>query len=52
MEIQRFNSGPISREVMEEWREEMPELINKIDDEDLKAAFEKTVARIWQQLIN
>jgi ubiquinone/menaquinone biosynthesis C-methylase UbiE len=52
MEIQRFNSGPISKEVMEEWKEEMPELINKIDDEDLKAAFEKAVARIWQEFID
>ena len=30
----------------------MPELIDKIDDEDLKAAFKKAVARIWQNFIN
>jgi SAM-dependent methyltransferase len=52
IEMQRFNAGPLSIEVMEEWKEEMPKLISKIDDEDLKVAFERTVARIWQKFIN
>jgi SAM-dependent methyltransferase len=52
IELQRFEGEPLSKEVMEEWKEEMPELIRKIDDEDLKAAFEKAVARIWQEFIN
>jgi ubiquinone/menaquinone biosynthesis C-methylase UbiE len=52
VELRRFEGEPLSREVMEEWKEEMPKLINKIDDEDLKAAFGKTTAKIWQKFIN
>jgi SAM-dependent methyltransferase len=49
IELQRFEGGPLSNEVMEEWKEVMPELVNKIGDEDLKAAFEKAIGKIWQQ---
>jgi len=48
-ELQRFESGSLSNEVMEEWKEIMPELVNKIGDEDLKAAFEKAIEKIWQE---
>jgi ubiquinone/menaquinone biosynthesis C-methylase UbiE len=49
IELQRFEDGPLSNEVMEEWKAIMPELINKIADEDLKAAFRKAIERIWQK---
>ena len=52
IELQRFEDGPLSSEVMEEWKEEMPDLVNKIADNDLKAAFEKVIERIWQKYIN
>jgi SAM-dependent methyltransferase len=50
-ELQRFEGGVPSREVMEEWREIMPELIAKIGDEDLKAAFSKTIEKVWQEFL-
>ena len=37
---------------MEEWKEVMPELVNKISDEDLKVAFKKAIERIWQKYAN
>jgi len=52
IELQRFEDGPLSSEVMEEWKEEMPDLVNKIADNDFKAAFEKAIERIWQKYIN
>ncbi len=52
IELQRFEGEPLSKEVMEEWREIMPDLISKIDDEDLRAAFQKAVEKIWQKFIN
>jgi len=52
IELQRFEDGLLSSEVMEEWKEEMPGLVNKIADNDLKAAFEKVIERIWQKYIN
>jgi ubiquinone/menaquinone biosynthesis C-methylase UbiE len=51
IELRRFHAGSLSKEVMEEWREEMPELIRKIDDDDLRAAFEKATAKVWQKFI-
>lgn len=48
IELQRFEGTSLSKEVMNEWREIMPEMINKIDDEDLKAAFLKATERIWK----
>lgn len=51
IELQRFEDGPLSNEVMEEWREVMPELVNKIADEELKAAFKKAIKRIWEKYI-
>ena len=47
-ELKKFEGGPLSEEAMNEWREVMPELINKIDDEDLKGAFQKATERIWR----
>ena len=52
IELQRFEGEPLSNEVMEEWKELMPELVNKISDENLKAAFKKAIGKIWQQYIN
>jgi len=52
IELQKFEDGPLSSEVMEEWKEEMPQLINKIRDDDLKAAFKKAIERIWQKYAN
>jgi SAM-dependent methyltransferase len=51
IELQRFEGESLSKEVMEEWKEIMPQLISKIDDTDLKAAFEKAIVRIWQKFI-
>ena len=47
IELQKFEGGRLSEEAMSEWREEMREMINRIDDEDLKAAFQKAAERIW-----
>jgi len=47
IELQKFEGGWLSEEDMSEWREEMREMINRIDDEDLKAAFQKAAERIW-----
>jgi len=52
IELQRFEAGPLSNEVMKEWKEMMPELVNKISDEDLKAAFKKAIERIWQKYMS
>lgn len=51
IELQRFEGGPLSNEVMEEWKEAMPELVNKITDENLKAAFRTAIERIWKKYI-
>jgi len=51
IELRRFHAGSLSKEVMEEWSEEMPELIRKIDDDDLRAAFEKATAKVWQKFM-
>jgi len=48
IELRKFEGAPLSEDVMSEWREVMPELINKIDDEDLKGAFRKATERIWR----
>jgi len=50
-ELQRFGGAPLSREVMEEWREIMPELIAKIRDGDLMTAFSKSVEKTWQEFL-
>ena len=47
IELQKFEGGRLSEEAMSEWREEMREMINRIDDEDLKAAFQKAAEKIW-----
>jgi len=52
IELQRFKGGALSKEVMEEWKEVMPELISQIADVDLRTAFEKATARIWQKFID
>lgn len=52
IEFQRFEDGTLEREVMEEWKEIMPELINKIAEKDLRTAFKKTTAKIWQKFLN
>lgn len=48
IELKRFKGGPLSEEAMNEWREVIPEMIEKIDDEDLKLAFQKATERIWK----
>jgi SAM-dependent methyltransferase len=48
IEFKRFEGGSLSKEAMNEWREEMPKLIDKLDDADLKVAFQKTTDRIWK----
>lgn len=48
-ELKKFEGGPLSEEAMNEWREEMPKLISKIDDEDLKRAFQRATDRIWKK---
>ena len=48
MELKKFEGGPLSEEAMNEWREVMPEMINEIDDEDLRVAFRKATERTWQ----
>jgi len=47
IELRRFEGGPLSKEAMNEWREEMQEMIGRIDDEDLKVAFKKATEKIW-----
>jgi ubiquinone/menaquinone biosynthesis C-methylase UbiE len=48
VESKRFEGGPLSKEAMNEWKEEMPELVNKIDDENLRMAFQKITEKIWK----
>jgi len=48
IELKKFEGGPLSEEAMNEWREEMSEMINKIGDEYLKVAFQKATERIWK----
>jgi len=48
IELRKFEGDPLSEEVMNEWREEMKKMIRRIDDEDLKAAFQKTTEKIWR----
>ena len=48
IESQKSKGGPLSKEAMNEWKEIMPEMINKIDDEDLRKAFQKATERIWR----
>jgi len=48
IELKKFGGGPLSTKAMNEWREVMPEMINKIVDEDLKVAFQKATERIWK----
>lgn len=48
IETRTFEGEPLAKEVMEEWREMMPELINKMEDEDVKNAFRKSVDKTWQ----
>lgn len=48
IELKIFVGGPLSTNAMNEWREVMPEMISKIDNEDLKTAFEKATERIWR----
>lgn len=52
IEWKRFEGPQLSEEAMNEWREEMPEMINGIDDKDLKEAFEKAVERIWEKYVS
>ncbi len=48
IELQKFEGDPLSEEAMNEWREEMPKIIDKIDDENLKVAFQKAIEGIWK----
>jgi ubiquinone/menaquinone biosynthesis C-methylase UbiE len=48
VELKKFEGGPLSEEAMNEWRQTMPEMIRKIDNEDLKVAFQKATERIWK----
>lgn len=49
IDLQKFEGGPLVEEAMNEWREEMPKMINEIDDEDLKMAFQRATERIWKK---
>ena len=48
IEVRKFEGEPLSKEAMNEWREEMREMIRRIGDEDLKAAFQKAAEKIWR----
>jgi len=48
IELRKFEGGFLSEDAMNEWREVMPKLITKIDDEDLEGAFRKATERIWR----
>lgn len=48
VELRRFEGGPLSEEAMAEWKEEMPKLIDKIADYNLKMAFQKVIGKIWK----
>lgn len=52
IEWKKFEGPPLSEEAMNEWREEMPEMINEIDDKDLNPAFENAIERIWKKFVN
>jgi len=48
VEWKKFDGPQLSEEVMIEWKEEMPKIIDNIGDEDLKASFKKAVGKIWE----
>ncbi|MFQ5818645.1 MAG: class I SAM-dependent methyltransferase [Candidatus Heimdallarchaeota archaeon] len=52
VEWKRFEGGPLSEEVMNEWSEAISKMIHKIDDKDLQAAFRKVVERISEEFKN
>ena len=52
VEWKRFEGGPLSEEVMNEWSEAISKMIHEIDDDDLKAAFRKVVDRISEEFKN
>ena len=49
IELQKFEGGPLSKEAMNEWREIMPQMMNKIDDTDLRMAFQEVTEKIWKR---
>ncbi len=49
IEWRRFEGGPLSKVVMEEWREVMPPLVNKIEDEQTRKAFLDLIPRIYKK---
>jgi len=52
IEWKKFKGPPLSEDAMKEWKEVMPEMINKIDDQELKDAFRKAIETIWKKYIN
>lgn len=49
VEWKKFEGGPLSEEVMNEWSELMSNLLNEIDNKDLRIAFKKLVERIQDE---
>ena len=49
IEWRRFEGGPLSKVTMEEWREVMPPLVNKIEDEQTRKAFLALIPKIYKK---
>jgi len=52
IEWKKFKGPPLSEEAMSEWREEISEMISKIDAEELKVGFRKAIERVWKTYAN
>ena len=49
IERRRFEGGPIRKDTMEEWKEVMPPLVNKIEDEQTRKAFLDLISKIYEK---
>ena len=48
IELEKFEGSSLSKDAMNEWREMMPKIINKVEDKDRKIAFQKATKKIWE----
>jgi ubiquinone/menaquinone biosynthesis C-methylase UbiE len=49
IEWRRFDGGPLRKATMEEWREVLPPLVNKIEDEEARKAILYMIKRIYRK---
>ncbi|MFB0523524.1 MAG: class I SAM-dependent methyltransferase [Candidatus Bathyarchaeia archaeon] len=49
IEWRRFEGGPLRKVTMDEWKEVMPPLVNKIEDEETREAFLSLITKIYKK---